>query len=350
MRGFGLSIVRPGRQEWPRSIPPLALDRHSLDSTRLTPPPAVPDLPRPSLWRDVIRRRLLVSEEWAIGLIALPVQEVVRRWPEVRVEWQPQPVAEGFVADPFFAVDAQGRDGWLAERLDRADGKGTITWYPGSDGGRESPAIVEPWHLSFPFVLRHEGETYCLPEAWESGRLTLYRRDRAAGDWRRHAVLLNVPAVDPVLFRHDGLWWLLCSRSDDLPSSNLYAWYSDRLEGGWTAHPGNPVKRDPRCSRGAGRPFVMDGALFRPTQDCGEGYGKAVVVNRVDRLDPAAFVETPAYRLAPQPGSPYPDGLHTLDWDGERTLIDGKIERADLIGALRRARMGRQGKRRRSAL
>jgi hypothetical protein len=84
------------------------------------------------------------------------------------------------------------------------------------------------------------------------------------------------------------------------------------------------VKCDLRSARPAGPLFIMDGALYRPAQDCSVTYGGAVVINRVERLTPEEFVERPVRRLAPATQGPYPHGLHTLSGAGNVTLVDGK--------------------------
>ena len=55
----------------------------------------------------------------------------------------------------------------------------------------------------------------------------------------------------------------------------------------------------------------------------GGRFGGRVVVNRVEVLTGRTFREQPVASQGPQPGSPYPDGLHTLSAAGHRTLVDG---------------------------
>lgn len=107
------------------------------------------------------------------------------------------------------------------------------------------------------------------------------------------------------------------------PNHVLLAWHSDDLCGPWTAHAANPIKIDVRSSRPAGTPFVFEGALYRPAQDCSRHYGGAVVLNRITRLTPFVFEEEGVCVLRPNGREPYRDGLHTLSQAGSKTLIDG---------------------------
>ena len=112
--------------------------------------------------------------------------------------------------------------------------------------------------------------------------------------------------------------------------------HAEALEGPWRPHAGNPVKRDIGSSRPAGTPFVHEGRLYRPAQDCTGCYGAAIVVNRVRALDPERFAEEPVARIAPDRASPFPHGAHTLVAWGERTLVDAK--RHGFVGAAFRRR------------
>ena len=95
---------------------------------------------------------------------------------------------------------------------------------------------------------------------------------------------------------------------------------------------------------GAGTPFVIDGVLYRPAQDCSRGYGGTVVVNRVQRLDETTFAEEPVERVAVS-ASPYTDGTHTLAQreglvavDARRRVVDFDRSRRELLARLRRIR------------
>jgi hypothetical protein len=99
------------------------------------------------------------------------------------------------------------------------------------------------------------------------------------------------------------------------------------------------VKTDVRSARPAGTPWVDDGTLYRPSQYCAGGYGKKVVVNRIQTLTPTEFAERRVGELAPDPEGPYPDGLHTLSGNGDVTVIDGNRSVRDTYHARRRLQL-----------
>ena len=100
-----------------------------------------------------------------------------------------------------------------------------------------------------------------------------------------------------------------------------------------------------RSTRPGGTPFVHQGTLYRPAQDCSRGYGGAVALNRVTRLSPVEFHEEVVTVVRPDPHGPFPAGIHTLSAAGDKTIIDGQrtlfvpaLFFAQLRKMLRRAR------------
>ena len=78
--------------------------------------------------------------------------------------------------------------------------------------------------------------------------------------------------------------------------------------------------------------------LYRPAQDCSEGYGGAVALCEVVQLDPDRFEERVVRVVRPGPDWPYGAGLHTLSGAGDLTLIDARrtvFERHEALAELR---------------
>jgi hypothetical protein len=129
---------------------------------------------------------------------------------------------------------------------------------------------------------------------------------------------------DSTLFRHDDRYWIACADLDVGPHDSLCLLHATRLEGPWQPHRLHPVRIDIRGARPAGAVFGIDGALFRPGQNCTATYGGGITVHRIDLLTPDDYRETAVASLQPDPGGPFPHGLHTLVSDGTRTWVDGK--------------------------
>jgi hypothetical protein len=88
------------------------------------------------------------------------------------------------------------------------------------------------------------------------------------------------------------------------------------------------VKADTRSARPAGRCFELDGALYRPAQNCARRYGAGITINKIVELTPRRFREEAVLSLRPSPSSLWPDGLHTINSIDDVTVVDGlRVER-----------------------
>lgn len=339
--------------------------------------------------RNVVSE-LLRHEQWTIGVVPRPPEAVLEADERLWIRWMPCPSRRFYRADPFgveedgvlrilveefdyrerrgrlvsVAATLDGRprapgrsapdpsDGGGADPRDGAGAdprrRGGMSprrgggpesrrrdgGSPGRTGpeGHDAEPVGLPWqedgdtHVSYPFLFRHEGDTYCVPETAEAGAARLYRARHFPAEWDVVATLVeDFPALDPTVFRHGGRWWLLCTDGGTSGGQyRLHGWWSRRLTGPWTPHPLNPLKTDVRSTRPAGTPFHHKGGLYRPAQDGSRGYGSGLALNRVLELTPSRFREATVAYLAPDPDGPFPDGLHTLSGVGDRTLVDGQ--------------------------
>jgi hypothetical protein len=266
-------------------------------------------------------------EDWHIGTCPGPVERVLEPGANQEIQWFPRPARGKFCADPF-AV-ARGDSLYvLFEEFDQRSCKGAICGTRlGSRGCPGSSQIVfeRPVHLSYPYLFEHDGDIFCIPEAAESREVVLYRAVELPHRWTRVATLLaGVAAVDSTVFRYQGRWWLTASLAEEDPNLKLFIWHAPDLLGPWKPHAGNPVKIDIRSARPAGTPFVHNGDLYRPAQDCSRTYGGRVLLQRVIRLTLTEFGEETAGVIEPSPRSRYPEGLHTVCPAGNLVMLDGK--------------------------
>lgn len=252
-----------------------------------------------------------------------------------------------YYADPF--VVTTKKDTYIFfESFDTRKGKGCIKGAKRSENFKKHYTLLEEnHHLSYPFVLEHEGEVYCLPEANASQRLNLYRFNEKAMKLEQDCVLLErMRVVDPTLLQRDGKWNLFFTQKD-FPSVKLYRYVADDLRGPYEPFFANPVKVDCADARMAGAFFEMNGVLIRPAQHCVRYYGTAVCLNRVDRLDDIAFQETLIDTIEPLPGSRFQQGLHTLNGNDTITVLDGKRWQFTLSGFFEQWRLKRTNRKNR---
>jgi len=270
------------------------------------------------------KEEMNAHEEWNIGVLPHPISVLVQDAPPLNVRWLPPPADGQYRADPF-GYEVDGRLNVLYEKFDQETGKASIARIrPKRDGDlkRSRTMLETKGHLSYPFVIEQDGRILVVPEQADSGRVELYALSLENEALVPVSVLLEEPLIDPTLFQYQGLWWLFGTKSP-LTNTELFAFFSERLDGPFTAHPQNPVKSDIRCARPAGTPFIADGQLWRPGQDCSRTYGGRIALNRVTELSPERFEEETVKYIGPFKGT-WNKGMHTISAVGGVTLVDGK--------------------------
>jgi hypothetical protein len=274
-------------------------------------------------------RNLLQFDQWNVGIVRQPIRSFLdSSGVRAPVEWLPARPHHEYIADPFGVYHA-GKLTIVCEYLNYRDGVGVITAVTDPNTRALTPVHIgpgNPVHMSFPFLIEHDGRVLCIPETHQAAEVVLYEAERFPDRWRKVATLLSGTALaDVTVFRYEDRWWLAGADTGlESPSADLFLWHAESIEGPWRAHANNPVKTDVCSARPAGTPFHIDGVLYRPVMDCAESYGGRVHINRVDTLTPTAFPEETVATVEPDERGPYPEGVHTLSAVGDVTLIDGK--------------------------
>lgn len=318
------ALVDAARRGVPRLLPEGSLDR---------PAPAAPGPPARQAIRRLAHasarrayRALYRTPHWRVGWRFVDGEGMLDTL-RLPAGWQDLPDdGHHFYADPF-PIEVDGRLFLFVEDFDHRLRRGVISVVEFDElGPVGSPVCVltHDSHLSYPCVLADEGELWMIPETSAAGTVELYRATDFPHRWALDAVLMSgLDASDVTPFRHEGRWWLSATvREGGSCSDALHLWYADALHGPWTPHPHNPVVLDIASARPAGRVVQSDGRLIRPAQDGTGGYGSAVTLTEIVRLDPAAYEQRVVGRLAP--GERWPGRrLHTVNRAGRLEVIDG---------------------------
>lgn len=274
----------------------------------------------------------LKKDIWRCGVVHAPIDLILSHgslseWP---ITWVPGSGNLRYLADPF-GVWRGGEFHVFAEHFDYRDAVGRIVV---TVFGKEWAVIDqrevlrEPWHLSYPYVFEAQGETWLMPEAFQSGGLWLYRPIEFPYRWERaHRIMLDHVPLDATPVHDGSRWWLFYAPAfpQNARLTHLRAAWAERLDGAWTEHPGNPILIDPAGARPGGTPVWQEGKLHLPVQDCVGGYGAALRILRFDELTPEHIAVVPTATIrAPASAMPFQDGCHTLSAGGPVTLIDVK--------------------------
>ncbi len=234
---------------------------------------------------------------------------------------------ECYYADPF-PVAAKGRVDVFVEDFRYTNGRAMLSVIPFGEAGPAGPiepVLEEPGHLSYPLVFERDGHMWMIPETGYDRRVSLYRASRYPFGWERVADLVTgITASDATILEHEGLHYLfLVDRDGDAGSysDTLRIYWAPRFDGPYQPIDQDPVLIDAAAARPAGGFVRRQGRLLRPVQDCTDGYGGAIGLAEVLRLDPRGFQQRFLSRIAPVPGAVY-RGLHTINRAGPIETVD----------------------------
>ena len=268
-----------------------------------------------------------------------------------------EPPAHSYWADPF-AIRQRGRLVVFFEEYLYAEGRGIISCVEIDEAPvisplrdlESRPVIDQPYHMSYPFLFRHSGALFMLPETSAKKTIEIWRCMEFPYTWQlEKTVARGLSAVDSTLLRHNGRWWLFTNldRSGMCdPCNELHIFHADDPLGSeWAPHPGNPVLVDVRRARMAGGFLrAADGALLRCGQVQGKSYGENVSLNRIETLNETTYVERPVRQVATLAGKIFTKQHHIAYADGV-LVADGCIYTSRLARKLwPQAGAGRSGR------
>lgn len=246
-----------------------------------------------------------------------------------------------FFADPFLIEEGEAGSPWLFfEDYDYAVKRGRLSCAPlNPDGslGTIQCVLDRPYHLSYPYLFRHDGALYMVPETHQASRVDLYRCVQFPDRWDFERTLLPFGGLDSSIWIEDGRCWLFTTLTTSRATApQLWLFSAPSLAGPWRVHPASPISTDVRNARSAGAIFRHGSTLVRSSQDCGIAYGHSFTLNAIVELSAGRFEERPLVTVGPE-WSPGLVGTHSYAIAGSIECVDGcTIVPADRAGAPRR--------------
>lgn len=245
------------------------------------------------------------------------------------------PNASVIIADPFLFV----KNGVLYlfyEHLTRWEGTGRICMRSTRDlknWTAEKDVLIEPYHLSFPFVFEDEGKVYMLPETGGDKSITLYEAENDdLTRWRKVKKLMEdeEPWYDSIIFKKEGKYFLFTGHDDNVQQIQ-HLFVSDSLTGPYSEHPCSPICEGRDRARNAGSLIDGNNQLYRPVQVCINGYGEQTSVMKIEKLTPCDYTET-LYKkdIVNTNKAPYKEGGHQwnmVEFMGKRIVATDYRER-----------------------
>jgi hypothetical protein len=242
------------------------------------------------------------------------------------------PPKDRFWADPQ-AVYRNGRYYIFFEELLYKENKGFISLIEMDEKGNTTPArkvLERPYHLSFPFLFESGKELFMIPETHANRTIELYRCTQFPDQWSLTQTLLEgVNAVDTTIWPEDDTFFLFTTLQRQEGSADhdeLHLFFADNLSSSWQPHPMNPVVRDVKTGRQAGKMFRLNNKLYRMAQDGSKHYGYCMHLIEIEILSKTEYREKKVDTILPQWAKDV-IATHTYNHTHQLTVIDAMIKR-----------------------
>ena len=243
------------------------------------------------------------------------------------------PPKDRYWADPFI-VSLDNKYYIFIEEYLYDSGKGHIgVIVMNRDGtfGPSVPVLKASHHLSYPFIFAFDDDLYMVPESRRNRTIDLYRCTAFPYNWEFQKTLMkDCGAADSTLFQWQGKWWMFVNQletNEASSSDELFLYYSDSpLSDRWTPHQRNPIVSDVKSARPAGRLFVRNGRLYRPSQNGSGHYGRGFNISEITKLTETDYEEKIVSRVEPK-WDRHIISTHTFNYEDGLTIIDGEMWR-----------------------
>lgn len=247
-----------------------------------------------------------------------------------------------WTADPF-VVNENDKYYLFFEMYDRIKRKGLLGCREISESGFGKMHVIyeSTSHLSYPFIYKKDSVYYIVPESNKSGELFRLRCVDFPLKWEKEKVLLHEKLVDTTIFTQNGTDFYISQR---VSGDNVF----DRIDLFYDKNSAieeclsNPVKKDLKTARCAGRLFEHGGKLIRPSQNCADGYGAGLNFNEVLEISENTFKEKLISVVLPEDIKlnleNHFTGIHTYNRIDNVEAVDlkrkSKINVLNIIGAI----------------
>ena len=246
------------------------------------------------------------------------------------------PPKDRFWADPFVIRKDQKHYIFFEEFLSSTNKGHLSVTIVDDDGNNTEPIRIleRDYHLSYPSIFEFENTLYLIHGTTHNSNsyIELFKCEDFPLKWKHDRILINnIPVVDTTMFFHDKKWWIFACKAENdgtSQSDELMLFYSDNpLSENWKSHILNPIVSDIRNARPAGKIFVMDDKIIRPSQNCFQTYGNSFSFNEIIKLNESEYEEKQLESFKPNWKNNL-IGLHTFNYEEGCTVVDVRQKRS----------------------
>lgn len=282
----------------------------------------------------MLLRKFLNNQNWNIGFATTTPKELVEQKRLGRVEWLKHSYKDRFFADPFVYSWGDKEIIVFVEELEFDKPVGRLTELVVDAKTKKllyKYTLLElDSHLSYPAIIRRDGEVLVCPENGTTGKLTLYKYDKESHLLQSVGVVIEEGLADATIRKVGDTYYMFATKVPNV-QEDLYLYKSERFDGGYEEI--GLVSQGREHSRPAGDLFEVKGDLYRPAQNCSKCYGGAVEIMKSSMTVEHKYEEEYSFSLNPA-SFRYNLGLHTINFYEGGCVIDGYGYLYPIIGRL----------------
>ncbi len=231
-------------------------------------------------------------------------------------------------ADPFIANETGDTFLFAEEKIGKQNGTIICIKFNKEEKHFEIPVTVlkEDFHLSYPFVFKHNEKWYMIPETATIRKVILYEAKTFPYKWKKVKTMIEDQQLyDATLYLHNNVWYMFASAkpSPGISANELlHIYYTDNpVEGTWKLHRKNPIVHTVLGSRPAGAIFSRNGKLIRPSQIGAPNYGYGIQFHEIIKLTTEEYEERPIASIKPEWDKNI-SAMHTFNVNGKLSVVD----------------------------
>lgn len=163
------------------------------------------------------------------------------------------------------------------------------------------PVIVleEVCHLSYPWIFEENGHVYMIPETCGLNEIRIYEAENEnLTSFVYKKTLMKNYNIDSVLtdysdssiYKNKYGFFLMTTVNYD-GTNQLELYHSENLFGPYNKHKDSPISISNKYGRNGGCLFSYNGKLYRPAQDCVNGYGDNVHIRLIKEMTKNNYCE-----------------------------------------------------------
>lgn len=263
------------------------------------------------------------SQNWNIGFATTTPEELIEHKKLGKVEWLKHSYRDRFFADPFVYSQSDTEIIVFVEELefDKPIGRLTelVVDVKSKKLLRKYTLLELDSHLSYPAIIRNEGEVFVCPENGSAGKLTLYKYDKELHKLLPVKVMIEEALADATIRKIGDVYYMFATKVPNT-QEDLYLYQSTHFDGDYNEV--GLVTKGREHSRPAGDLFDVEGEFYRPAQNCSKRYGGAVEVMKCSISSDNRYSEAHCFSLNPT-SFRYNIGLHTINFYEGGCVIDG---------------------------